>query len=60
MRRLQLVELEGLAWFPASLRDAMTDYLQLTLTLTNPYAAVAPRLRPALNWHTPAPIYIVL
>lgn len=48
MRRLQLVELEDLAWFPAALRDMATDYLQTMLHLSNPYAPVAPRLRQAL------------
>ncbi|NCC35531.1 MAG: class I SAM-dependent methyltransferase [Chloroflexia bacterium] len=49
MRRLQLVELEDLAWFPAILRDLATDYLQMMLHVSNPYAPVAPRLHNALE-----------
>jgi hypothetical protein len=49
MRRLQLVELEDLAWFPAALRDLATDYLQTMLHVSNPYGPIAPRLRRALD-----------
>jgi hypothetical protein len=49
MRRLQLVELEDLAWFPAILRNLATDYLQIMLHVSNPYAPVASRLRNALD-----------
>lgn len=49
MRRMQLVELEDLAWFPAVLRDLATDYLQIMLHVSNPYAPVASRLRKALD-----------
>lgn len=47
--RMQLVELEDLPWFPAALRDMATDYLQMMLHVSNPYAAIAPRLRRALD-----------
>jgi len=49
MRRLQLAELEDLAWFPAILRDLATDYLQIMLHVSNPYAPVASRLRQTLD-----------
>jgi hypothetical protein len=49
MRRLQLVELEDLPWFPALLRDMATDYLQVMLLVSNPYGVIAPRLRRALD-----------
>lgn len=49
MRRLQLVELEDLPWFPATLRDMATDYLQIMLHISNPYAPAAARLRRALE-----------
>lgn len=49
MRRRQLVELEDLPWFPAALRDMATDYLQMMLQVSNPYAPIAPRLGRALE-----------
>ncbi|NTV64790.1 MAG: class I SAM-dependent methyltransferase [Oscillochloris sp.] len=49
MARHQLVELEDLPWFPAALRDMATDYLQMMLHVSNPYAVIAPRLRRALD-----------
>lgn len=44
MRRMQLVELEDLAWFPAPVRDAGTDYLRFALVAGNAYAPAAPLL----------------
>jgi hypothetical protein len=49
MGRMQLVELEDLPWFPAALRDMATDYLQIMLHVSNPYAPAATRLRRALD-----------
>lgn len=49
MPRMQLVELEDLPWFPAALRDMATDYLQMMLHISNPYARIAPRLRRAVD-----------
>jgi hypothetical protein len=49
LRRLQLVELEDLPWFPATLRDLATDYLQMMLHVSNPYGPIVPRLRRALE-----------
>lgn len=49
MRRMQLVELEDLPWFPAPIRDASTDYLQLAIQITNPYGVIVPHLRKALT-----------
>ncbi len=48
MRRYQLVELEDLPWFPRSIRDAGTDYLQFMWQAARPWQAVAARLAPAL------------
>lgn len=49
MKRLHLVEMNDQAWLPASIRDAMTDYLQFVLNLSRPYAPILPRLRRALE-----------
>ena len=48
MRRYQLVELEDLSWFPRSIRDAGTDYLQWAWQAAHPWPAVAAKLVPAL------------
>ena len=37
MRRLQLMEIADQRWCPVAVRDALTDYLQFSLTFTNPY-----------------------
>ena len=44
-----LIEIHEKPWCPASLRDAATDYLQLTATLANLYANLAPVLDRALD-----------
>ena len=49
MQRQQLIEIEDQTWCPASLRDAATDYLQFVLRISNPYAAILPRLQAALE-----------
>jgi len=49
MKRWHLFEVEDLASLPASLRDALTDYLQFMLNLSRPYAPILPRLRHALE-----------
>lgn len=49
MRRFQLVEVEDLAWCPASIRDSLTDYLQFVLDYTRPYTRAAPLLTQALE-----------
>ncbi|MCW5882697.1 MAG: class I SAM-dependent methyltransferase [Anaerolineae bacterium] len=48
MRRYQLVELEDLPWFPRSIRDAGTDYLQFAWQAVRPWQAIASKLVPAL------------
>ncbi len=48
MRRYQLVELEDLPWFPRSIRDVGTDYLQFGWQTLRPWRAIAARLVPAL------------
>lgn len=49
LKRMQLIELEDLPWFPAILRDMATDYLQMMLHISNPYAAIASHLRHAIE-----------
>lgn len=49
MRRMQLVELEDLHWFPAPVRDAGTDFLRFMLDLGDVYAPAAPLLAEALR-----------
>lgn len=48
MKRMQLVELEDLPYFPTTLRNMATDYLQMMLHISNPYAGIAPHLRRAI------------
>ena len=49
MGRLHLLEIHDQPWCPRSLRDALTDFLQFTITLGRGYAAVAPLLRDAIT-----------
>jgi hypothetical protein len=49
MRRLHLIELEDHDWCPAAVRDAATDYLQYGIEQMQPYRAIAPRLKAALQ-----------
>lgn len=49
MKRLHLFEFEDLPWFPASLRDMMTDLLGMTIELGRLYHPVLPRLAAALK-----------
>ena len=46
--RLHLIELEDQPWWPRSLRDAMTDYLQAVIAWFDPYRPSAPLLAAAL------------
>lgn len=45
--RLQLVEVHDLAWCPASLRDALTDFLAFFVNLTGAYDPVGPLIQRA-------------
>jgi len=45
MKRVQLVELEDLNWWPKCFRDAATDNLQFARNLGDQYAPIIPRLR---------------
>ncbi|MFN2570941.1 MAG: class I SAM-dependent methyltransferase [Gemmatimonadales bacterium] len=47
--RLHLVEIHDLAWCPASLRDALTDFLAFALRVGRTYAPAAPLLREAVR-----------
>lgn len=49
MKRLHLFEFEDLPWFPASLRDMMTDLLGLTIEVGHLYHPVLPLLAKALQ-----------
>lgn len=46
--RLHLVELHDLAWCPASLRDALTEFLAFALNLAGAYDSAGPLLRRAV------------
>jgi SAM-dependent methyltransferase len=49
MRRIQWFEIHDQPWFPAFLRDQVTDALQLILRLGNFYEPIAGRLRQAVE-----------
>ncbi len=49
MKRLHLIELQDLGWFPSSWRDMLTDYMNYGNSLTNPYESVIPRVRELLD-----------
>jgi hypothetical protein len=49
MKRRHLFEWEDFAWFPAILRDLMTDYLRHVVVLTKMYEPVVPLLDPLLR-----------
>jgi hypothetical protein len=49
VKRRQLVELEDLAWWPRTLRDAATDYRAASMRVAKAHEAVAPVLASALT-----------
>jgi hypothetical protein len=49
MRRRQLVELEDLSWCPRAVRDGGTDWLAFMANASNVFAAVAPKIRAAME-----------
>jgi hypothetical protein len=49
MRRIQFIELHDQSWFPAFLRDEVTDALQYGLSRFNVYAPAAPIIRSLLE-----------
>ena len=49
MRRVQFIELHEQPWFPAFLRDQVTDALQCGMNLLKAYAPIAPMLRDAAD-----------
>ncbi len=49
MQRIQWIEIHDQRWFPAYLRDALTDTLELALHRANNYGVIVPRLRRALE-----------
>ena len=44
MRRVQFIEIHDQSWFPAFLRDQVTDDLQVLLNIGKPYEAILPQL----------------
>jgi hypothetical protein len=48
MRRFQFFEFHDQEWFPASIRDQITDALQFGLNLSRAYAPIAPLLERAI------------
>lgn len=49
MRRVQFFEIHDQAWFPAFLRDEVTDDLQVLLNIGKPYADILPQLREGIE-----------
>ncbi len=49
MRRIQFIELHEQSWFPAFVRNDITDTLQCALNLSRAYASVVPLLQRALS-----------
>src|SRR5689334_6543171 len=49
MRRVQFIEIHDQAWFPAFLRDEVTDDLQVLLNIGKPYADILPQLREGIE-----------
>lgn len=49
MRRLHLFEFEDQPWFPATIRDCMTDYLSHVVNLFNFYESIVPILEKGVN-----------
>lgn len=48
-RRVHLVELEDLSWFPAVFRDAGTSFLELAVTMSGHAALLVPKLAEAVR-----------
>jgi hypothetical protein len=49
MRRVQLIEIHDQPWFPAFLRDQVTDDLQVLLNIGKPYGDILPQLREGIE-----------
>ena len=49
MRRLQLVEIEDLAWCPRAVRDGATDWLSFMANVSKVFSATAPKLRAVMD-----------
>ena len=49
MRRVQFFEIHDQPWFPAFLRDQVTDDLQVLLNIGKPYGDILPQLREGIE-----------
>ena len=49
IRRMHLMEIHEQPWCPASLRDALTDYLQFAIDRGNPYGVIVGLLKQAVT-----------
>jgi len=49
MRRLQLVEIEDLAWCPRAVRDGATDWLSFMANVSKVFSATAPKIRAVMD-----------
>lgn len=49
MKRFHLFEFEDQQWFPANIRNYMTDYLQFVATKADPYKSIIPLLKKGLQ-----------
>ena len=49
MRRIHFFEFEDLPWFPATVRNGITDFLEYAVVASRLYAPVAPRLERAVR-----------
>jgi hypothetical protein len=49
MRRVQFIEMHDQPWFPAFLRDQVTDDLQVLLNIGRPYGDILPQLREGIE-----------
>ncbi len=56
MRRVQAIEFEDYDWFPAVIRDAMTDFFSLQMTQFDIYGSVVPLLAAFLEVTIGGPI----
>lgn len=49
MRRMHLFELEDYSWFPSTIRNGITDFLEFSVVVSNLYGTAAQRLERAIE-----------